>query len=42
MITHISGKLVEKSPTSVVVDCNGIGYFVHISFVSKVYLIFLH
>jgi len=31
MITHISGKLVEKSPTSVVVDCNGIGYFIHIS-----------
>ena len=31
MITHISGKLVEKSPTNVVVDCNGIGYFVHIS-----------
>lgn len=32
MITHISGKLVEKSPTNVVVDCNGIGYFIHISF----------
>lgn len=31
MITHISGKLVEKSPTNVVVDCNGIGYFIHIS-----------
>ena len=31
MITHVSGKLVEKSPTSVVVDCNGIGYFIHIS-----------
>lgn len=31
MITHISGKLVEKSPTHVVVDCNGIGYFIHIS-----------
>jgi len=31
MITHISGKLFEKSPTNVVVDCNGIGYFIHIS-----------
>ena len=31
MITHISGKLVEKSPTHVVVDCNGVGYFIHIS-----------
>ena len=31
MITHISGKLVEKSPTNVVVDCNGIGYFINIS-----------
>ena len=31
MITHISGKLVEKSPTNVVVDCNGLGYFLHIS-----------
>ena len=31
MITHISGKLVEKSPTNVVVDCNGLGYFIHIS-----------
>jgi Holliday junction DNA helicase RuvA len=31
MITHISGKLVKKSPTNVVVDCNGIGYFIHIS-----------
>ena len=31
MITHISGKLVEKAPTNVVVDCNGIGYFIHIS-----------
>lgn len=31
MITHISGKLVEKSPTNVVVDCNGVGYFIHIS-----------
>ncbi|WP_459211337.1 Holliday junction branch migration protein RuvA [Aquimarina rhabdastrellae] len=31
MITFIKGKLVEKNPTEVVIDCNGIGYFVHIS-----------
>lgn len=31
MITHIQGRLVEKSPTSVVIDCNGIGYEIHIS-----------
>ena len=31
MITHLSGKLVEKNPTNVVVECAGVGYFVHIS-----------
>lgn len=31
MITHIQGKLVEKNPTEVVVDCNGVGYLIHIS-----------
>ena len=31
MITHIHGKLVEKTPTYVVVDVNGIGYQVKIS-----------
>ncbi|MFI2742040.1 Holliday junction branch migration protein RuvA [Zhouia sp. PK063] len=31
MITHIQGKLVEKNPTDVVIDCNGIGYFISIS-----------
>ena len=31
MIHHLKGKLVEKNPTNVVVDCNGVGYFVHIS-----------
>jgi Holliday junction DNA helicase RuvA len=31
MITHIRGKLVEKNPTEVVIDCNGIGYAVNIS-----------
>jgi holliday junction DNA helicase RuvA len=31
MITHIQGRLVEKTPTDVVIDCNGIGYHIHIS-----------
>jgi Holliday junction DNA helicase RuvA len=31
MITHLEGKLVEKNPTEVVIDCNGVGYFVNIS-----------
>ena len=31
MITHIHGKLVEKTPTYVVIDCNGIGYKIKIS-----------
>lgn len=31
MIAHIQGKLVEKNPTEVVIDCNGVGYQVNIS-----------
>ena len=31
MITHIHGKLVEKTPTYVVVDVNGVGYKIKIS-----------
>jgi len=31
MITHIEGKLVEKNPTDVVIDCSGVGYFINIS-----------
>lgn len=31
MIHSIKGQLVEKNPTNVVIDCNGIGYFIHIS-----------
>ena len=31
MITQLIGRLVEKSPTQVVIDCNGVGYLVHIS-----------
>ena len=31
MITHIQGKLSEKNPTHVVIDCNGVGYMLNIS-----------
>ena len=31
MITHIEGKLIEKNPTYVVIDCGGVGYFINIS-----------
>lgn len=31
MITYLKGKLVEKNPTEIVVECGGIGYLVHIS-----------
>ena len=31
MITHIQGKLVEKKPTNVVIDCGGVGYQLNIS-----------
>ena len=30
MITQIKGRLVEKSPTELVIDCNGLGYLVNI------------
>ncbi len=31
MIAQIQGRLVEKSPTDLVVDCNGVGYHINIS-----------
>lgn len=31
MITHVNGRLIEKNPTNVVVECNGVGYLVLIS-----------
>ena len=31
MITHIQGRLAEKNPTDVVIDCNGVGYLLNIS-----------
>jgi Holliday junction DNA helicase RuvA len=26
MIAHLQGKLVEKTPTQVIIDCGGVGY----------------
>lgn len=31
MITHIEGKLIEKTPTYAVIDCGGVGYLLNIS-----------
>ena len=31
MITHLRGRLVEKTPTGVVIERSGVGYFVNIS-----------
>ncbi len=31
MITHLNGKLIEKNPTTLVVECGGVGYEVKIS-----------
>ena len=31
MIAHINGRLVEKAPTYVIIECNGVGYQLNIS-----------
>jgi len=31
MMHHLKGKLVEKNPTYVIIECGGVGYFVNIS-----------
>tara|TARA_R110001592_G_scaffold325782_4_gene606195 strand:- start:86652 stop:87242 length:591 start_codon:yes stop_codon:yes gene_type:complete len=31
MIHHLSGDLVKKTPTEIVLECGGVGYLVHIS-----------
>lgn len=31
MITHINGRLVELNPAFAVIECNGVGYMLHIS-----------
>ncbi len=31
MINHLHGKLIEKNPASIIIECSGVGYFVNIS-----------
>ncbi|OYU82238.1 MAG: Holliday junction branch migration protein RuvA [Flavobacterium sp. BFFFF1] len=31
MIAHIQGRLIEKTPTDVIIDCGGVGYHINIS-----------
>ena len=31
MITHLRGNIIELNPTNIVIDCNGIGYYLNIS-----------
>ena len=31
MIAHLNGRLIEKTPTNIIVECGGVGYFVKIS-----------
>jgi holliday junction DNA helicase RuvA len=31
MITHIEGRLIEKNPAYAIIDCNGVGYYLHIT-----------
>ncbi|MBQ4913999.1 Holliday junction branch migration protein RuvA [Maribacter sp. MMG018] len=31
MIHHLKGKLIEKNPTHIIVECGGVGYFINIS-----------
>jgi len=31
MITQLQGRIIEKNPTNIVIDCNGVGYYINIS-----------
>ena len=31
MIAHLNGRMIEKTPTHIIVECGGVGYFVKIS-----------
>jgi len=31
MINHIEGRLLEKTPTYAIIDCNGVGYYLNIT-----------
>lgn len=35
MIHHLNGRLTEKSPTYAIIECNGVGYFLHISLITS-------
>ncbi|WP_185864690.1 Holliday junction branch migration protein RuvA [Blattabacterium cuenoti] len=39
MITHLRGKLIEKNKSNLIIDCNGVGYYIYIS--SYTYSFFL-
>ncbi|WP_185877585.1 Holliday junction branch migration protein RuvA [Blattabacterium cuenoti] len=41
MITHLKGEIIEKNNSYIIIDCNGVGYYIHISeytysFLSKI------
>lgn len=38
MLDYISGEIVELTPTAVVIDCNGLGYYINISLNTYQYL----
>jgi Holliday junction DNA helicase RuvA len=42
MINHINGKITEKTPTHIVVEANGVGYYVHISLTTYTKLVDLN
>ncbi len=31
MINHLQGKLTEKNPASIIIECSGVGYYINIS-----------
>ncbi|WP_185849464.1 Holliday junction branch migration protein RuvA [Blattabacterium cuenoti] len=31
MITHLRGKLIDKNQSYLIIDCHGVGYYIHIS-----------
>lgn len=42
MINHINGKITEKTPTHIVVEANGVGYYIHISLTTYTKLVDLN
>ena len=31
MISHLRGRMIEKTPTHVILECNGVGYHLEVS-----------